>query len=371
MIPHRKGLVEIGNFRFESGQTLAEVNVAYETWGVLNTRGDNAILICHALTGTSHAASGEQNRNAGWWEFLIGPGRTIDTRNYFVICANVLGGCSGSTGPASIDPSTQKPFGMRFPVVTVRDMVNNQRSLIDRLGIGRLHMITGASLGGMQAMEWAAMYPERVEAIMPISTPGRVYDQSIAYRKAQRKAIMMDPEWRDGDYYGVSNPAQGIELARLIGFITYRTESEFAERFGRMHRDPSLFELKARFEIECYLEHHGRKLAQWFDANTYLYLSKAMDLHDLGRGYASYEEGIQRIRAKVRVLGVSSDLLFPCYQQREFAEILSRTNSEVEYFKIRSIFGHDAFLIEQKKINRMIGGFLKAIIPEHETGEKR
>ncbi len=355
---HTKNDFTFGPFTFENGETLPQVTLTYETWGTLNEKKDNAILICHALTGTSHAASGESDDSPGWWEFLIGPDKAVDTNNFFVICANVLGGCSGSTGPSSINPITGKPYAISFPQVTIRDMVRSQKKLIDHLQIEKIKCALGASMGAMQAMELAALYPEKVESIIPISAPGRAYPQSIAYRKAQRKAIMNDPDWRGGNYYGVSTPSKGIELARMIGFITYRSEPEFTQRFGRELADENLIDLRSRFQIESYLEYHGNKLAKWFDANTYLYLSKAMDLHDLGRGYESYEQGIQKIKARTCIVGIDSDILFPFYQQEEFANILRKTNPNVQLVKINSLFGHDAFLIEKEKISKIVRNFI-------------
>ncbi len=360
-IPHMKQELNIHHFRYESGQMLDKITVTYETWGRLNALKNNAVLIAHALTGTSHAANSSYKKDPGWWEFLIGPDKAIDTRKYFVICSNVLGGCSGTSGPSSINPLPGKPHGMNFPAVTIRDMVHAQKQLIDFLGVKKLVMITGASMGGMQALEWAANYPDLVESIIPISTPGRAYPQSIAYRKSQRRAIMMDSDWRGGNYYGISCPTRGIELARLIGFISYRTEREFAYRFGRRHHDTSIFDINARFEIESYLEYHGNKLAQWFDANTYIYLSKAMDLHDLGRGFKSYEQGVHRIQSKVLMFGLDSDILFPCYQKKEVIEIINKTNHQAEYKEVKSLYGHDAFLIEEEQVSKIILEFLEEI----------
>jgi homoserine O-acetyltransferase/O-succinyltransferase len=368
-VPHTKRQFTFGPFRFESGEVLNKINITYETWGKLNESRDNVVLIEHALTGTSHAASADDSPEKGWWESLIGPGKSIDTNKYFAICPNVIGGCSGSSGPSSINKKTGLPFALTFPVVTIKDMVRSQKKLFDHLQINQLLTITGASMGGMQAMEWAALYPEMVKSIIPISAPGQAYPQSIAYRKAQRKAIMNDPDWNGGNYYGISKPEKGIELARLIGFITYRSEKEFAERFGREHRDSSIYDLTARFEIESYLEYHGKKLAQWFDANTYLYLSKSMDLHDLGRGYNSYEEGIHQIQAHTLCIGVESDILFPNYQQKEFINILSQTNPNATYKEIKSLYGHDAFLIEEEQINSIITEFLYKIESKNKETE--
>ena len=250
-------------------------------------------------------------------------------------------------------------FALDFPLVTIRDMVHAQKQLIDFLGVKKIVTISGASMGGMQAMEWAANYPQYVQSIIPIAAPGRAYPQSIAYRKAQRKAIMLDADWRGGNYYKRSIPKNGIELARMMGFITYRSEPEFTHRFGRNTKADKPLDLEARFEVEEYLEYHGKKLANWFDANTYLYLSKAMDLHDLGHGQSSYEKGIQRIKAKTLVIGFDSDLLFPNYQQKEFVEILARTNNAVSYKEISTLYGHDAFLIERDQIKETIHAFLK------------
>ncbi len=366
---HDKKTVPLGAFICENGQTLENVDVHFETWGKLYDRGDNVILICHALTGTSHAASGALDPSPGWWEFFIGPGKPIDTDRYFVICANSMGGCSGSTGPASINPQTGNPYGVRFPMITIRDMIRVQKRLLDRLGIRRLHCVTGASMGGMQALEWAANYPGFVDAIIPMATPGRAYPQSIAFRKAQRKAIMLDPDWRDGDYYGKSIPKRGLELARMMGFISYRSEREFAQRFGRNFVDAKYLSLHGRFEIEQYLEYHGQKLAEWFDANTYLYLSKSMDLHDLGRDSASYEAGVRRIQCPVQMIGFDSDQLFPCHQQREIAELLKPVNPRAHYYEIKTLYGHDAFLIEKEAISKIVSNFLAKL--SHKTEGKK
>jgi len=356
---HKKDHINIQSFEFESDPVFPEVTVVYETWGTLNDARDNAVMIEHALTGSSHAASAPDDPAPGWWEYLIGPGCAIDTSRYFVICANVLGGCNGTTGPSSPSHTNGRPYGTDFPVVTVRDMVRSQKHVIDHLGIERLHTIIGGSMGGMQALEWAAMYPDSVNSIMCMAAPGRAYPQSIALRKAQRRAIMMDPDWCKGHYYGKSIPAAGIEVARMIGHITYRTEMEFAQRFGRDHHDDDLYALTSKFEIENYLEYQGTKLAARFDANTYLYLSKAMDLHDMGYRCESYEQGLQRIRAKTLVMGIDSDILFPTYQQKEIVDILKMTNNDVQYREITSIKGHDGFLVEQEQVTQLVRDYLE------------
>ena len=358
-ISHTKATFRLKDFVFECGETLDELVLCYETWGSLNGERDNAILATHALTGTSHAASHPDAPAIGWWEFMIGPGRPFDTSRYFVICINVPGACSGSSGPSSINPSTGNPFGTSFPVVTIRDMVRAQKHVLDHLEIESLHTVSGASMGGMQAMEWAALFPETVRSIIPFAAPGRAYPQSIAYRKAQRKAIMLDPAWQEGQYYDSEPPVKGIELARIVGFITYRTEKEFAGRFGRNLAEEELLDLHGRFEIEHYLEYHGRKLATWFDANSYLYLSKAMDLHDLGHGATSWEAGVQRIKARTLMIGFNSDLLFPCYQQEEVATLLRKGGANARYCEIDSIYGHDAFLLEKDAISKVVHQFME------------
>ena len=352
-----KSTYNLNEFDFENGETLEDIHICFESWGQLNLARNNVILVCHALTGTSHAAHNGREDD-GWWDFLIGPGKAFDTDKNFVLCSNVLGGCSGTSGPASTSPKTGKPYGMDFPVVTVRDIVRAQKRLIDHLEIQSLVTVTGASLGGMQALEWAALFPEKVESIVPIAVPGRAYPQSIAYRKVQRKAIMMDPNWENGHYYGNGVPDKGIEVARMIGFISYRTEREFATRFERKFADGDYLDIQGRFEIEQYLEHHAQKLAKWFDANTYLYLSKAMDLHDLGYGFQSYEAGVQRIKAAALIIGFDSDILFPIYQQKELADILGETNSQTFFQEVKTLYGHDAFLLEKEQLTEIISEFL-------------
>ncbi|MFZ5515522.1 MAG: homoserine O-acetyltransferase MetX [Candidatus Zhuqueibacterota bacterium] len=359
--PHELKDVRFESVAFENGQVLPAATIRYEAWGRLNSAGDNAILIAHALTGTSHCTSNDDGGEPGWWESLIGPGKAVDTNQFYVICPNVLGGCSGSSGPSSIDETTGRPFGLTFPAVTIRDMVRAEKRLIDMLGVNKLLTIVGGSMGGMQALEWAAMFPDQVESIIPIASPGRAYPQSIAFRKAQRKAIMLDPDWRSGNYYGVSIPQRGLELARMIGHITYRSEREFAVRFGRSVCDEQFYDINGRFEVEDYLEHQGQKLARWFDANTYLYLSKAMDFHDLGFGFKSYEEGVRRIRSKLLIIGIDSDLLFPVHQQKEIVRILRYANPDIYYEEVESLYGHDAFLVEKEQVSTLVGEFLREV----------
>lgn len=350
----------------ESGRRFGPITVAYETYGKLNEEGTNAILIEQALTGDSHAASHGPDDEPGWWEGLIGPGRLFDTDRYFVICANVLGGCQGTTGPASIDPRTGQPYGSRFPVVTILDMVNVQRALLRHLGIRKLFTVAGGSMGGMQVLQWAVSYPELVHSIIPIATPGRSCPQSIAYNEAGRQAIYRDPDWRGGDYYGTPGPVNGLAVARMLAMITYQSNASMDRKFGRRLQngpEADLFDLKTQFEVESYLAYQGRKLVERFDANSYVYLTRSLDLFDLGRGFSSYEEALSRIRCPVLTVGIDSDILYPTYQQKEFVDILHRQGCPVEYVEMKTPHGHDAFLIDFEQLTGLVKPFLDGLPP--------
>lgn len=346
-------LLTVDELVLDGGTRLAPVTVAYETYGRLNDRRDNAVLVCHALTGSAHLSRhhpGDPHR--GWWEEMVGAGRALDTHEFFVLCSNVLGGCYGTTGPTSLDPGTGGPYGRRFPTVTIRDMVRAQRQLVDHLGIRRFHAVIGGSMGGMQALEWAIMYPELVASIIPISACGRLSAQGIAFNHVQRLAITQDPGWRGGDYYDKEGPQAGLALARMIGTITYKSDQCWNQRFARERcRDGS-------FAIEDYLARHGQRLIARFDANTYLYLSKAMDLHDVGSGRGDYATAVQSIRCPVLSVGVSSDFLFPVYQQRELVRLLHRASHPAYYAEIQSTLGHDGFLVETAQLAPLIRSFL-------------
>jgi len=338
-------------FALSSGRKLGPVTLAYEEYGSLNRKGDNCILICHALTGSSHVAShGLEGEEEGWWEPLIGPGKAIDTDKFYVVCINVLGGCYGSTGPASPCPQHgTKPYALSFPVVTIRDIVRSQRVLLVKLGVKKLAAVIGGSMGGMQALEWAVTYPDMVETSFCLAASGRFSPIGIAYNLVGRRAIMNDPNWRRGNYYGKSFPSQGLALARIIGTITYKSNESFMRRFGRrlQNQQPeAYYDLLEPFAVESYLDYQGEKLVKRFDANSYLYLSKAMDLHDLGRGYHSYEDALARIKARVFLLGISSDILFPTTEVRGMAVELRRQGVAASYTELKSPHGHDAFLIE-------------------------
>jgi homoserine O-acetyltransferase len=353
----------IGSFEPELGGYLEEVTLAYETWGELDATGENAVLVVHALTGDSHCSGGasEAYKRGGWWDEMVGPGRPVDTNDSFVVCSNVLAGCSGSTGPASPDPETGRPHGMRFPVITIRDIVRAQKRLLDDLGIRRLRTVIGGSIGGQQALEWAVEFPGYVEKAVPIAANGALGPQGIAMSEIGRRAIMADPLWRGGDYYGESeSPETGLAIARMAGMVTYQSASGQWERFGRRPASrPALYEeFGGRFEIESYLHYQGRDLTGRFDANSYLYLTRAMDLYDVGAGYALQEEAYERIEAEVLFVGISSDWLFPAVEVREAARKARGAGAEACYEEIESLSGHDAFLKDWAELREAVGPFL-------------
>lgn len=357
------------SFHLEGGGELPDVTIAYETWGTLDEFASNAILVCHALTGDSHAGgrAGVGGAGEGWWAGLIGPGRALDTDRYFVVCSNVLGGCQGSTGPASIDPRTGTHYGSRFPVVTIRDMVRAQALLASFLGIGTWASVVGGSMGGMQVLEWATMFPERVRSIVAIATTAAASAQQIAWSMVGRRAILGDPNFAGGDYYDAPpghGPHRGLMLARQIAQIHYRAEPVFAARFGRELLDPldgsSSFSLDQRFDVEGYLDYHGDKLIRRFDANSYLRLNKAMDLHDLARGRGGLDRAIDRITAPALVMSINSDILYPPYQQEQLRELLVKHRKRCGFYEIDSPDGHDGFLLETRQISRVLEGFVEA-----------
>ncbi|MCU1500858.1 MAG: metX [Ilumatobacteraceae bacterium] len=349
-------------FALDSGVAMHGLTVAYETWGALDDSATNAVLVCHAWTGDSHATgpAGRGHEAPGWWSGLIGPGLAIDTDRWFVVCANVLGGCQGSTGPASADPATGSPYGSRFPVVTVRDMVRAQARLADHLGVDAWHCVVGGSLGGMQVLEWAITYPQRVRSILPIATCAQATAQQIAWGAIGRRAIRLDPKWRNGDYYDAApgdGPWEGLAIARMVAQVTFRSDNVFTEKFGRDLADGGTFggaiDLWQRFEVESYLDHHGVKLISRFDANSYLIIGKAMDLHDVGRGRGGLAAALRRITMPSLVVGISSDILYPNYQQRQIQELLA-TAGDSRYAEIDSPHGHDAFLINLDQLVPLI-----------------
>ncbi len=358
-------------FRCEWGAVLPELTIAYETWGKLSERRDNVILLHTGLSASSHARSQSRNQHDGWWEEFIGPGSALDTDRFFVVCTNSLGGCYGSTGPSSADPRSGTPYAMDFPVVTVRDMVRAQLLLLDHLGIDRLHASVGSSLGGMQSLMLAALTPDRVGRVVSISAALRSHPQSIAMRFVQRQAVMADPDWRQGNYYGKSFPHAGLRVAREFGTVTYRSGPEWLERFGRTRVDndapPSLTE---DFQVENYIAYQGEKFCLQYDPNSYLYISKAMDLFDLtaseggGGGNAGGSAELDRVQAPALVIGVESDILFPVWQQRELAESLRGVGCPVTYLELDAPFGHDTFLIDRERV----GGAVQQHLESDELG---
>ena len=351
----------------DSGGRLSDIVLAYETWGRLDADAANAILVCHAWTGDSHVIgqSGHGHASAGWWEGVVGPGAGLDTDRYFVVCANVLGGCQGSTGPASIDAATGAPYGSRFPVVTVRDMVRVQAMLAEHLGISRWLSVVGGSMGGMQALEWAITFPDRVRSIVPIATNLQHTAQQIGWGAVGRRAVRLDPKWRGGDYYDAEpgdGPHEGLAVARQVAQITFRSDAVFTDKFGRDVADRGEgFGLWQRFEVERYLDHHGDKLVARFDANSYLLISKAMDLHDVGRGRGGIERAVARIKVPTLAIGIWSDSLYPSYQQREIVDLVNRSGVWAQYVDIDSPHGHDSFLIDIDQVGLALSSFLDRV----------
>lgn len=349
-------------FELESGHTLSPVTLAYETYGELNADKSNAILILHALSGDAHVAGrhSPDDRKPGWWDIMVGPGKAFDTNKHFIICSNVIGGCKGSTGPSSVNPATGKEYGLSFPVVTIKDMVNAQRRLIDYLGIGTLLCVTGGSMGGMQALQWTVSYPERVRLAIPIATTSRLSAQAIAFDEVGRQAIMADPEWVRGEYYGKTFPARGLAVARMIGHITYLSDESMHNKFGRDLVKPDYgYDFLTDFQVESYLRYQGDSFVQRFDANAYLYITKAMDYFDLRQPSDSLRKELSVAKAKFLVLSFSSDWLFPSYQSKEIVTALRRNYIEVSYAEIQTDYGHDAFLLEADTLTQLITNFLE------------
>ncbi len=364
--------VEVQFQQFDSidldcGTTLAPIQVAYETWGELNAAKSNAILILHAFSGDSHAAGiSAATGRPGWWDNMIGPGKGFDTNRYFIICSNVLGGCMGTTGPSSINPQTGCPFAMKFPVITIGDMVRLQKMLIDRLGIQRLLAVAGGSMGGMQALEWAVAYPESVACALPIAATARHSAQQIAFNEVGRQAIMADPDWNEGNYYGKKPPARGLAVARMVGHITYMSDDSMREKFGRRLRNDQFgFHFDIDFEVESYLRYRGSQFVDRFDANSYLYITKAMDYFDLAFGRSPNIPGaLDRVEARFLVLSFTSDWLYPSYQSLEVVSALRSRNKDVAYCELPSNYGHDAFLVDVAEQTELVRGFLSSTYKE-------
>jgi homoserine O-acetyltransferase len=389
--------LSVRDVKLASGATLPEVTIVYETVGTLSPKRDNAILLCHALSGDAHVAGwreadarehgwtpedgrswvpagahhgdpdapGATDLKPGWWDPMVGPGKAFDTEKYFIICANVLGGCSGTTGPSSIDPLTGQEYGLDFPVVTVEDMVEVQIRLLDALGIDRLLAVGGGSMGGMQALAWTKRYPERVAACVAIATTWRLTAQAIAFNEVGRTAILGDQAFDGGRYYARGAvPRHGLAVARMIGHITYLSDESMRDKFGRRlrDRDAHAFEFVTEFEVESYLAYQGKRFTERFDANTYLYMTKAMDYFDLAQGHASLRDAVEGTPVRFLVLSFSSDWLFPTYGSVELVDALRAVDAEVSFAEVPSPYGHDAFLLEPEAQHRFVEPFLESAL---------
>ena len=359
-------------FVLEAGDSLNAIDVEYETYGELSAARDNAILILHGLSGDTHVAGWDRHaepsgrpwraRKPGWWDAVVGPGKPIDTRQYFVIGSNVLGSCYGTTGPSSMDPAQGRPYGLRFPLVTVGDWVRLQARLIDSLGIERLHTVVGGSLGGQQAVEWALAFPERVQNCILLAASARLSSQGLAFNAVGRSAIMTDSGFNAGDYYGISSPESGLSVARMIGHITYLSEEGMHEKFGRrlQKKERPDFSFDVEFEVESYLDHQGRSFVERFDANSYLYMTRAMDYYDAAEqwGGGDLPDACKRISARMMIVSFSSDWLYPPARCREFAVAMCRAGRPITYLNVPSRYGHDAFLVETVKVGHLLRSFI-------------
>ncbi|MCC6177155.1 MAG: homoserine O-acetyltransferase [Chloroflexi bacterium] len=381
-------------FRLEHGGSLGPVTLAYETYGTLAPDGGNAILACHALSGDAHAAGWSVDQNApsavdgmgadekgirprgglGWWDGMIGPGKAFDTDKYFVICSNVIGSCRGSTGPASIEPMTGRPYGSRFPLVTVGDMVNAERELLRHLGVERLLAVTGGSLGGNQALQWTLAYPDMVAGCVAIATCASLSAQGIAFNEIGRQAIMADPNWRGGEYYDGPPPALGLAVARMIGHVTYLSEGSMEAKFGRQRRGLQPGEVGPDrrgqvFEVESYLRHQGQRFVERFDPNSYLAISRAIDEFDLAEAFGdgSLSRAFEQARARFLVLSFSSDWLYPPHESQRIVRALQENDADVTHRNLKSGYGHDAFLLEEARQTSLIRPFLSRLREQTRT----
>ncbi len=350
--------------KLECGKTLAPIDVAYETYGELNEAGDNAVLICHALSGDAHVAglNNSDDRKPGWWDVMVGPGKGIDTNKYFVICSNFLGGCSGTTGPSSVNPSTGKPYGLDFPIITIADMVKVQKLLLDKVGIKGLLAVIGGSIGGMQVLQWAIEYPDFVKAAIPVATTTHLGAQSIAFDAVGRNAILADPNFVGGQYTEEKGPDRGLAIARMIGHITYLSEQGMREKFGRQLRNAHSYsyDFNSEFAVETYLDYQGQSFVERFDSNSYLYITKAADYFDLGKDYGSLKKAFANTKCRFLVISFASDWLFTPAQSGAIVDALVANDKDVSYCDITSPYGHDAFLLEPEVLGSFISGFLEA-----------
>lgn len=351
-----------GKIKLNSGVEFGPVEIAYETYGELNENADNAVLVLHALTGDAHAAGihDESDKKRGWWDDMIGPDKAFDTNKYFVVSSNMLGGCSGTTGPSSINPDTGKPYGLSFPVITIEDAVNVQKILVDALGIKKM-IVAGGSMGGMQALEWAVSYPEYVSKTIVIASTARLTAQGIAFNAVGRNAILSDINFNNGDYYDKTAPERGLSVARMVGHITYLCEESMHKKFGRrlQDKDKPDFDFGIDFQVESYLQHQGLSFVERFDANSYLYITKAVDYFDLAEKYGSLENAFKNAQSDFLIISFSSDWLFPTCQSKEMTKALVQAGKDVSFCEINSPCGHDAFLLEFQTQTEIIKSFLK------------
>jgi len=384
-IQHDKDLVSVGlvdkkfftfaeppsAMKLESAARLGPVTVAYETYGALAPDRRNAVLVLHALSGDSHVAGyySAEDEKPGWWDCMVGPGKGIDTDKFFVICSNIIGSCLGSTGPSSINPATGRAYGLDFPVVTIGDMVAAQKALVDHLGIEQLLCVVGGSIGGMQVLEWCVRYPDMVASAIPLATTMRHSALAIAFNEVARQSIMADPNWNHGDYYNGAKPALGLAVARMIGHITYLSDESMRLKFGRRLQDKGdfSFNFDADFQVESYLRYQGRKFVERFDANSFLYITKAADYYDLGKqhGEGSAVRALSKAKGRFLVISFTSDWLYPTYQARDIVKALKKNGRDVSFCEIEAEWGHDAFLIPSERLKTLIHGFLERI--HHET----
>lgn len=379
-IENSVGIVETQSYVFakppheiilESGVKFGPITLVYETYGKLNSDKSNAIVIFHTLTMDAHAAGiHTDDKRLGWWDDMIGPKKAFDTDRYFVICINVLGGCKGSTGPASTNPKTGKPYGLNFPVITVQDMVETQRVLIqEHLGVKKILCLAGGSMGGLQALQWAVSYPDEVASVIAIAANARQTAQQIALHEVGRQAIMKDPDWQDGNYYGKSTPARGLAVARMLGHITYMSDRSMGEKFGRklFEKEKFGYDFSHEFEVENYLKYRSDNFVARFDANSYLYISKALDYFDLAPN-GDLAKAFRNIKASFLVISFTSDWLYPAYQSKEMVKALKTNDIDVSYCEVQSSYGHDAFLVEVEGQSRLISHYLARI--QREINEK-
>jgi homoserine O-acetyltransferase len=366
------GIVETKYFTFaeapnelklESGEKLGPITVAYETYGKLNKDKSNAVLITHAFSGDAHAAGyHEGDDKPGWWDAMIGPGKGFDTDKYYVICSNVIGGCGGTTGPSSENPETGKPYGLDFPLISINDMVNVQNKLLEHLKIKKLLTVAGGSMGGMQALSWLVKHPEKIKSAIIIASAIKHSPQQIAFDEVGRVSIISDPAWNDGEYYGKETPARGLALARMVGHITYMSDKSMMEKFGRRIRNvKERHKFNTGFEIENYLHYRGSNFVKRFDANSYLYITKAIDCYDASEG-KNLSEILHGVKAKVMVIAFKSDWLYPKYQAKEIITACKVAGIDTTSCEIESTYGHDAFLLEIKEETQLIKHFLEKVV---------